>query len=187
MCLSVGMESKTGTPHFCFGFLVRSYAHSLVTNEANKTLCHLFPVVAEQMQASADAGLHSAPKSQPDSEPPENAKAEEGTNQTATATPQNSSSQKSAIPSELFSHSASSLSSHYGLPTSLAAGTGDREGRGLGPSFPLAGLPSYSASPLATGVSGTDLSLRHAAMLQEEIMHLREANRQVGRKRMQYH
>lgn len=147
------------------------------------TLYHLFPAVAEQMQASADAGLHSAPKSQPDGEPPEKAKAEEGTNQTATAT----SNQKSAIPSELFSHSASSLSSHYGLPTSLTAGTGDREGRGLGPSFPLAGLPSYSASPLATGMSDADLSLRHAAMLQEEIMHLREANRQVGRKRMQYH
>lgn len=144
----------------------------------------LFPGVAEQMQASADAGLHSAPKSQPDSEPPENTKAEEGTNRTATATPQNSSNQKSAIPSELFSHSASSLSSHYCLPTSLTAGTRDREGAGLGPSFPLAGLPSYSASPLATGA---DLSLRHAAMLQEEIMHLREANRQVGRKRMQYH
>ena len=36
------MESKTGTLHFCFGFLVRSYAHSLVTNEAKKTFVPSF-------------------------------------------------------------------------------------------------------------------------------------------------
>ena len=43
MCLSVGMESKINTPQFCTGFLVRSYAHSLVTNKAKNNFVLSFP------------------------------------------------------------------------------------------------------------------------------------------------
>ena len=139
------------------------------------------------MQASSAGSLHSAPASHPGRTPPDNAPAdnagtEGGARQTAGAAPQAPANQKAAIPPELLSHSASSLSSHYGLPASLAGGGG-----GLRPSFAHAGLPAYPAAPMAAGVStplAVDLSLRQAALLQEEIAGIKEANRLVGTKRV---